>query len=206
MMELMILYEVVGVPGCIQLIDWFEDYQTIFYVMERFVNCVDMFCVVKDSPLDEIVARNFFRQIVKATMQCHYAGVLHNDLKIENVLVDLDTGKIKLIDFGAATLLRGGEYTESPGTELNAPPEWFAKRQYEAIPMTVWTLGLLLYIMVCDEYPFGNAEETCGGRLQFPETMSSDLRHLLEMMLSVDPEKRPILEDIIRHPWLNKKL
>ena len=206
MMELSMLDKVIGVPGCIQLIDCFEDNYFVYYVMERFVDCADMFEVVEHCPLDEKEARKFFRQIVKATMNCHGAGVLHNDLKIENVLVDLDTGKIKLIDFGAATLLRGGEYTESPGTELNAPPEWFAKRQYEAIPMTVWTLGLLLYIMVCDEYPFGNAEETCGGRLQFPETMSSDLRHLLEMMLSVDPEKRPILEDIIRHPWLNKKL
>ena len=198
------LDKVIGVPGCIQLIDCFEDNYFVYYVMERFVDCADMFEVVEHCPLDEKEARKFFRQIVKATMNCHGAGVLHNDLKIENVLVDLQTGRIKLIDFGDATLLRSGEYTESLGTELTAPPEWFTTRKYEAIPMTVWTLGVMLYSMVYDEYPFQNRAETCGGKLQFEEKVSSNLQHLLKSMLSVDPEKRPKLEGILQHPWLTE--
>lgn len=66
-------------------------------------------------------ARFLFRQVVEAVQYCMSMGVLHRDVKDENILIDL---KIKFIDFGSGTFLRDDVYTVYEGTKVYAPPEW----------------------------------------------------------------------------------
>ena len=56
-------------------------------------------------------------QVVEAVQYCMSVGVLHRDVKDENILIDLKTSQIKLLDFGSGTFLKDGVYTESEGTE-----------------------------------------------------------------------------------------
>lgn len=57
-------------------------------------------------------------QVVEAVQYCMSMGVLHRDVKDENILIDLKTSQIKLIDFGSGTFLRDDVYTEYEGTEF----------------------------------------------------------------------------------------
>ena len=69
-------------------------------------------------------------QILEGVSQCHQAGVLHGDIKDENVMIEPSTGAVALIDFGSSLLLHTGDYTEFYGTREYSPPEWLTDRRY----------------------------------------------------------------------------
>jgi len=203
-LEVALLQQVNDVPGVIKLLDYFETPDCFYIVMERFAS-KDLFDFISEQgPLQESIARDIFSQIVDTVSECHKKGVVHRDIKDENILIDTKTFKTKLIDFGSGGHLEKGLYHQFQGTRVYAPPEWILHGEYRAEALTVWSLGILLYDMLCGDIPFESDTEICEARLPWFTNLrlSNNAKDLVSSCLTVNSDRRITLKEIQEHPWI----
>lgn len=205
-MEIALLAECIGICGVIQMYDWFERPDGFLIVMERPSPCQDLFDYISDNgPLSEDIAKNFFRQVVDTVIACDEASVLHRDLKDENLIINLKNGQLKLIDFGSGAFKKppGELYTDFEGTRVYSPPEWIMSAEYEGTKACVWSLGILLYDMVCGDIPFHRDKDiTSPSPMMWRTKISKDCQHLIQECLAFEASARCTLQEISEHPWL----
>jgi len=202
-LELKLLCSVRNVEGVVKILDFFEREDSFIYILEHPSDSVDMFDYISEKgSLDEKIAADFFRQVVETVLACHSTGVIHRDIKDENILVNLKTGKLKLIDFGSGAFLKSDHYTEFEGTRVYSPPEWVRCSRYLGAEATVWSLGILLYDMVCGDIPFESDEEICNAEITFRNKVSPDCQNLIRSCLRIRPKDRIQLPDILSHVWI----
>ena len=203
-LEVALLQQVQDVPGVVRFVEYF-DMQPCFYIVMERLHGQDLFDFISlQGPLPEALARHLCRQLLDTVIACHKKGVVHRDIKDENIIVDLKTNKIKLIDFGSGALLEQKLYKDLQGTRVYSPPEWINQRSYRPEGLTVWSLGILLYDMVCGNVPFECDAEIRHARPNwFPGLgLSSEVKSLITGCLTVAPGERITLEGILTHPWL----
>ncbi|XP_066539421.1 serine/threonine-protein kinase pim-1-like [Hoplias malabaricus] len=193
-------------PECsnvLQLLDWFDQRFRYIMVLERPEPCQDLraFCRSHGGSVCEGFARAVMKQLLNALHHCQLCGVLHRDVKPANILVNTESLNIKLFDFGCGDLLQKSAYKHFAGTLDYAPPEWFQHRRYQAEPTTVWSVGVMLFKMVCGFMPFTNDQNIVKAQVCFPEGLSTDCCQLIQWCLSAEPADRPTLDQIQLHPW-----
>lgn len=118
-LEIALLMKTMHIPGVIKLVEHFELPDCHKIIMERFgtpSTCRDLFDFISYfGPLNENIAKFIFQQIVDTVVQVHALGIVHRDIKDENILIDMRTLKVKLIDFGSGAILHDNIYSDFDG-------------------------------------------------------------------------------------------
>ncbi|VDL91996.1 unnamed protein product [Schistocephalus solidus] len=203
--EVVLLQMCQHVHGVVRMVDVFNLGDTWVIVMNGISNSVcDMFdYICERGTLSEPEAAFFLYQLIGILFQCHKAGVLHRDIKDENLLIDRNTNELTLIDFGSGAFLHNELYTDFDGTRVYCPPEWIIHSQYYGKPAEVWSIGVLLYDMLCGDVPFVNDKGIISGRLKYRrEGLCEEAKHLIGACMNRDAHQRPTLVEILRHPWM----
>lgn len=193
--------------GVVTLLEWFECSDCFLLVMARPTPVLDLFDYVSEKKrLDEATSKMIFIQVVEAMVHCHQRSVLHRDIKLENILVKTDTLISTIIDFGCGTHLHSNLYKDFAGTPQYYPPEYYICKQYHGLPAAVWSVGVMLYAMLCGRLPFASAHEIVhlepSWHGSFCRKISPAAKDLVEHMLKKQPRRRLQMQEILKHRWL----
>ena len=213
MMQEVRLMKLVHHPHVVRLYEVI-DTQTKLYLVLELADGGDMYDYImrhEGVGLDESAARKYFRQIVQAIQYCHELHVVHRDLKPENVVFFQKLGLVKLTDFGFSNNFDPGEQLQtSCGSLAYSAPEILLGDSYDAPAVDIWSLGVILYMLVCGAAPFQEANDSetltmiMDCKYTFPSHISTSCKRLVSLMLQRQPHLRASLDDIIKDPWLNE--
>eukprot|EP00050_Salpingoeca_kvevrii_P012033 m.19965 g.19965 ORF g.19965 m.19965 type:complete len:529 (-) comp3791_c0_seq1:68-1654(-) len=159
--------------------------------------------------VSEPEALGYFHQLVAALTYCHSRGVIHRNIKLDNIL--FDHGRVKLTNFSCARELSRHEiiHTIQESPHFVAPEVVLGTdtETYDARQTDVWHLGVALFACLCGRLPFVHTQlkplchKIVAHRPKYPSSLSAESRNLLERMLNKDPNLRITLEGVQRHPW-----
>lgn len=158
-------------------------------------------------PLEKV--QKIFAQLVGAVAYVHMQSCVHRDLKLENILLDKNEN-VKLCDFGFTREYEGkASYLQTfCGTVCYSAPEMLKGEKYAGEKVDVWSLGVILYALLCGELPFDEDDDNAtrtkilSSEPKWPDHLTPDSRSLLGVLLSKRPLIRPPLSDILTHPFL----
>ncbi|XP_004697659.1 testis-specific serine/threonine-protein kinase 5-like [Echinops telfairi] len=158
--------------------------------------------------LEEDEARRLFRQLVSAVAHCHSSGIVHRDLKCENILLD-EQGLLKLTDFGFANCsgLKNALLSTFCGSVAYTAPEILMSKKYAGERADLWSLGVILYAMVTGKLPFKERQPHRMLHLMrrgptFRQGLSSECQDLIRGLLQLRPDARLDLQQVAAHRWM----
>ncbi|EDW48504.1 GM21908 [Drosophila sechellia] len=197
-------------PHITRLYEVMESQSMIYLVTEYAPNGEIFDHLVANGRMKEPEAARVFTQLVSAVHYCHLRGVVHRDLKAENVLLDKDMN-IKLADFGFSNHYEEGATLRTwCGSPPYAAPEVFQGLEYDGPKSDIWSLGVVLYALVCGALPFDGKtilelkSRVVLGKFRIPFFMSQECEQLIRNMLVVEPDRRYTIKQIIKHRWLSE--
>eukprot|EP01104_Vermistella_antarctica_P009774 TRINITY_DN2544_c0_g4_i1.p1 TRINITY_DN2544_c0_g4~~TRINITY_DN2544_c0_g4_i1.p1 ORF type:complete len:1366 (+),score=288.05 TRINITY_DN2544_c0_g4_i1:1112-5209(+) len=199
-------------PNIIKLYEVTENDGVIYIFMELAKGGELFEQIAARGKLSEKEARKLMRQICSAVEYCHANLVVHRDLKLENLLIDSD-GNIKVIDFGFSTYLVPGHLLSTKcGSPHYCAPEVIMCDSYVGPAADVYSMGVILYAIVCGYLPFARASLHNPGKIvraalkceyKREPHLSPMCQDLIERMLRPNPVDRITLEQVRAHPWMN---
>lgn len=167
-------------PGMSRLIDVFED-ATHFYVAMEHIGGKNLYDYLKTRSfrLSETRCREILAHLSKAVQYLHRFGILHRDIKLENVMMSdqTDFAIPKIIDFGLARVVGPGMTSDEPfGTLGYVSPEVLKKEAYN-FSCDIWSLGCITYALLSGSLPFDHKSPV--------ETVKMTLRDPLQFELPI---------------------
>ncbi|KAM6423081.1 serine/threonine-protein kinase Chk2 isoform 1-T1 [Liasis olivaceus] len=204
-------------PCLIKIIDFFEGKD--FYIVLELMEGGELFDKVqRPARLSERTCKLYFYQMLLAVQYLHKHGIIHRDLKLENVLLSSteENCLVKITDFGQSKIVGETSLMQTLcGTPDYLAPEilHFAGTAGYGRSVDCWSLGVILFMCLSGYPPFTEKragpslrEQIASGDYYYVEeawkVVSKDAFDLVEKLLVVDPTRRLKIGEALEHPWL----
>ncbi|KAJ8312732.1 hypothetical protein KUTeg_010105 [Tegillarca granosa] len=171
-------------PHVVQIYETFSTDEHVYIVMDYcakgdLLDLINKHIGDNQRGIGEAASRKIFNQLCQALRHIHNNGIVHRDLKCENVLLD-ENLDVKLTDFGFSCYVpdRGTLLKTTCGSYAYTAPEVIKCKSYDAFKSDTWSIGIILFAMANGRLPFNDAqlsemdEEMRMQRLKFERTIS----------------------------------
>lgn len=226
------IYDNGGHPNISGLRDMYEDH-SYYYLILDLVSGGEMFeHLIHFGAYSEADAARLIQEVASALAFLHGVGVVHADLKPENLLLSTKNrldGTIKMIDFGCAQIkddeldhviadhsVANTTSAASTGTTAYWPKERFGNDGEATPAMDMWSVGVILYIMLTGVHPFDlrglSTDEEIEERIKANPSpplehhlvghLSESAIDLIKKLMERDPNKRLTAYEMLQHPWV----
>jgi len=195
----------------------FEFESRVFIFMELADNGDLLSYIKKNGAQPNANAKQLFKDICSGIAYIHSMDIVHRDLKCENLLMTRDN-RVKIADFGFARFCTDQESGRRVlsrtycGSAAYAAPEILRGQPYNPKMYDVWSMGCVLFIIVCSSMPFDDSnvkkmlKAQTEKKIHFPSRVRGQISHLCQAlllrMLEVDVTKRATVDQCLRCQWL----
>ena len=187
-----------------------KDSENIYIMMEYCEKGELFHYIEKEICLSNDEAACYFYQLINGLEYIHQKGIVHRDLKLENILLS-KTNLLKIIDFGLSSYYDSNKLLSTPcGSLCYASPELLSGQKYDGILIDIWSVGVILYAMLCGYLPFDDEnhgmlyKRIINTELDIPEHLEEDSVDMLRKILVNEPKKRITIKEIKKHKFYIK--
>lgn len=202
-------------PNIIQMYDSFNIKNKTYICLEHAGHGDLLGFVQTRGPLRNDETKNFFEALCSGIEYMHARGIVHRDLKCENILLS-NCNQIKIADFGFAREIDKSELSKTfCGSAAYAAPEVIKGVAYQGEKADTWSLGVILFVMACCMMPFRDQSRAVLMKdqqmpLRFPSNLAAKLdksfMNLASGILNHVVEKRFSLAEISNHEWVRNPI
>ena len=191
-------------PNIIRLYDRFRIFDRFFLILEYCSGGNLYQEVLKLGSLSITRFTHIFSQIVSALNYSHSQGIVHHDIKPQNILFD-NFGRPKLADFGICLDIRNEVFSENFHCSLDyAPPEIISKKLHDPFKADIWSLGITFIFSLTGDLPFLlNSEELLkqsilNGSFLIKNSLPNEFKNIIINMIKLNPNSRPSTNDLLK--------
>ena len=193
------------------IITLYEIYESpkYLYLITEYCSGKDLIeKIIRKKRFSEEEALLIFFQLLDAFTYMHKMKICHRNVRTEHILFDRNN-RPKIVGFGYCSFYEKNKKIEGAfGSLCYTCPEIIDEQPYDPELADVWSLGVILYVLICGYLPFSDEDDDKNkiliseGKIDFPKEMSNKLKDLLRHMLDKNPSKRYNFQKIVKHPWI----
>ena len=193
------------------IVNLYEVYESpkYFYLITEYISGKDLIDrLIRKKRFTEEQTQKIFFQLLDALIYMHKMNICHRNLRTEHILFD-SSNRPKIVGFGYSSFYESNKNIEGGyGSLCYTCPEIIDDNPYNPELADVWSLGVILYVLICGYLPFSDEDDIKNknlisrGNIDFPKEISNKLKDLLRHMLDKNPKKRYNFQKIIKHPWI----
>ena len=203
---------------CIVPLWYYYETQDEWGLITKYMSQLTLRSYINLFPYSDIIMAKVMYPLLLAVHQLHMRGIIHRDLKPDNIFIDNE--KIYIGDFGCSYILKDNKLaSDIVGTLQYMAPEMLYSYLQEdneyhyGKEVDIWAIGIMTFEMFFCVKPFGwnnykktdtkNFIRSCLlEQLSFPGKIPDEPKDFIEKCLTIDPVKRPSIQDLLEHPWV----
>uniref|UniRef100_A0A6B2LCY0 non-specific serine/threonine protein kinase n=1 Tax=Arcella intermedia TaxID=1963864 RepID=A0A6B2LCY0_9EUKA len=202
-------------PNIVQYYDSFCTPLKYYIVLEMLPGGELLELLNEQGTFSSALSSNYMRQVLQAIQYMHNVGIVHRDLKLENLLLDETKSIVKVSDFGLSINMNVETPSKCVGSIFYVAPEVLIDESYGS-GVDIWSVGVMAFMLISGSPPFDAPDEEennmeifekiCKVEYSFEapewENTEEQTKQFIQLALTKEPSERPTASALLQHPWI----